>query len=514
MQRQPEYTPYVGGETAGQCWSRLEGIKQPLLTRTERYAALTIPKVCLPDGFNPESMDQTHDYQSLGAQAVNHVVNKLAIAMFAPSKPFFRVAEGKTTKAKAKENGIKETDLQSILASMERSGSQMLDKLGQRPKIYQALRHLVVTGNVLMILDKGHIRIMGLRYFCVKRTHEGKVHTLVTRERMRFDELDPGIQGLWTTKYKREDMVNHYRLIKRLPNGSYYMCQYIDEQKLPEKYEGRWSEEKMPYRVLTWDLADESDYATGLVEEYAGDYEALSVMAEAIVTGAVVGTEFRWVVNPNGMTSIDDMQESRNGDTIAGNAKDIDAIVPKVAEGVKIAQAISQGYEQRISRGFLLTSAVTRNAERVTAEEVRLTAMELEGAFGGTYSSLAPSLQTPIAMWMLANADTPIAGTDLSIVIITGLDALSRNGDLENLRQALTTLASFATAPEPLIQRIKWDDLAEFIGQGTGVDLKRFIMNSQEFAQVQQQMQVQQQAQEVATAGGVAQAEAAAQPQQ
>ena len=514
MERQPEYVPYVGGESAGAVWSRLEGIKQPLLTRVERYAALTIPKVCLPDGFNPESMDQTHDYQSLGAQAVNHVVNKLAVAMFAPSRPFFRVAEGKATKAKAAESGISETDLQAILSAMERASAVMLDKLGQRPKLYQALRHLVVTGNVLMILDKGHIRIMGLRYFCVKRTHEGKVHTLVTRERMRFDELDPGIQALWATKYKKEDMVNHYRLIKRLPNGSYYMCQYVDEQKLPEKYEGRWSEAKMPYRVLTWDLADESDYATGLVEEYAGDFESLSVMAEAIVTGAVVGTEFRWAANPNGMTSVDDLQESRNGDTIPGNPKDIGAITVDVAKGLEIAMKVSNGYEQRISRGFLLTSAVTRDAERVTAEEVRITAMELEGSFGGTYSSLAPSMQTPMAYWMLASADTPIIGSDLDVVIITGLDALSRNGDLDNLRMALSDLASFAQAPEALIQRIKWDDLAEFIGQGRGVDLKRFIMNSTEFAQVQKQLAAQQQAQEVATAGGVASAEAAAQPQQ
>jgi hypothetical protein len=64
------------------------------MDRVERYAALTINKVCLPEGFNAESTDQTHDYQSAGAQGTNHLTNKVMLALFAPSRPFFRVAAG------------------------------------------------------------------------------------------------------------------------------------------------------------------------------------------------------------------------------------------------------------------------------------------------------------------------------------------------------------------------------------------------------------------------------------
>lgn len=500
-------------ESASACWERLSALRESMMTRIERYAALTIPKVCLPHGFNVESMDQSHDYQSLGAQAVNHVVNKLMTAMFAPSRPFFRVAEGDKTNAEAAQAGIKPEDLQSILSSMERKGSQMLDKLAQRPKLYQACRHLVITGSVLLITDKKKLRTMGLKYFVVKRNAEGDVHTLVIKEELCFNELDAGIRKLWTHRYSGYDKVQHYRYIKKLPdNRGYVMTQWIGEEKLPDSFSMRWTDEKFPYRVLSWDLADESDYATGLVEEYAGDFEALSVLSEAVVTGAVVGTEFRWVTNPNGMTSIEDMRDSANGDTIAGNAKDVGAITLPVAEGVKIAQAVAAEYGQRISRGFLLASAVTRQAERVTAEEVRLTAMELESSFGGVYSALAPSMQSPIAFWMLKNADTPIAGTDLDVVIVTGLDALSRNGDLENLKAAIGDMAAFTTTPEELKARIKWDALAKYVGNGRGVDLTPFLMTDAEFSQAQQQAMAQQGAAEAATAGGVAQAEAQAQP--
>ena len=499
-------------ETAGQVWARLSGLKQPLMTRVERYAELTIPKVCLPDGFNVESMDQSHDYQSLGAQAVNHVVNKLMIAMFAPSRPFFKVQEGAATKKQAAAAGLTDVQLGEILAKMERDSVKALDGKGQRPKLYQVNRHLVVTGNCLLVTDKDRLRVQGLRYYCVKRTAEGDVHTLVIRERLRFDELDFAIQKLWANRYHKDNEVSHYKLIRRTETGGFTMCQYIDDTKLPEKWNAKWTKEKMPYHVLAWDLADESDYGTGLVEDYIGDFESLSVLAESIVTGAVVGTEFRWVAHPNGVTSVDDMRDSVNGDVIAGSAKDVGTIAPPVAEGVKIAQTIAQEYIQRISRGFLMGSAVTRQAERVTAEEVRLTAMELEASFGGVYSALAPALQAPLARWLLDTAGTSIAGTDFDVAIITGLDALSRNGDLENLRLALGDLSQMSQAPEQVLSRMKWQELATFIGTGRGVELGKFLMSDDEYSQVQQAQQAQQSAGDIATAGGVAQAEAAAQP--
>jgi hypothetical protein len=501
-------------KTAADTWTELDGIKRPLMSRVERYAALTIPKVCLPLGWQPEAGDQSHDWQSLGAQAVNHVVNKLMIAMFAPSKPFFRVQEGKKTKAEAAKANIPETQIGTILAKMERDASRELDARAQRPKLYQACRHLVVTGNVLLILGKDSMRVLGLRYFCVKRTAEGKLHKLVVKETVRFDELDPEIQALMPSRYSPETKVAHYKLICREVSGQYRMTQWIEDKLLPPAWNARWSEDRLPYQVLTWDLADEADYGTGLVEDYSGDFEALSVLAEAVVSGAVAGTEFRWVANPNGVTSVDDMRDSANGDVIAGSAKDIGAISPPVADGIKMADMVEQKYSQRISRGFLLSSAVTRNAERVTAEEIRATAMELEASFGGVYSSLAPSLQKPIALWLLNVAGTSLSRTDLSVTIITGLDALSRNGDLENLKQGLATLAELTNVPEPLQVRIKWQDLADFIGQGVGIDLKRFVKDDATVAQEQQAQAAQETQNQQAVDTNAAQAKAAADPQQ
>jgi hypothetical protein len=385
--------------------------------------------------------------------------------------------------------------------------------------LYTAVRHLIVTGNVLLFLDKESMRVMGLRYFCVKRTADGRVHTLVVREVVQFNELDENVKEACAAIKPRDDdgEVSHYRYIRLQANGDYTMTQWVDEQVLPAAFDGKWPADKMPYRVLTWDLSDESDYATGLVEEYAGDFEALSALAESTVEGAILGTEFRWLVAPTGLTSADDLNKSVNGDALAGTPGDIAPTQAGNPQAVQMALEVMNRWEQRVARGFLMQSAVTRDAERVTAEEVRLTAQELETAFGGAYSTLAAGMQMPVAYWLLTAVGTDIKGTDLKVAVITGLEALSRSGDLENLRLALGDLAAITTLPEGLQARLKFKELAAFVGQGRGIDLAVFLKDEEQYQQEQAELQQQRVAEAAATAtgeaAGAAQGQAAVQGQ-
>lgn len=491
-------------ETAGQCWQRLSGIKEPLLTRTERHASLTIPKICLPDGFDAESTDQTHDYQSIGAQAVNHLTNKIMLALFAPSRPFFRIGAGKKTEASMTEAGIKPEDIATILAQLEREAVKELDARAQRPKLYATIRHLIITGNVLLVLDDESMRVMGLRYYCVKRDSKGALHTLVIKERLKFDELQPSVRAACSGRYHDDTFVDHYRYIRRLPSGDYGMSQWVNEDRLPTNFDGKWPANRLPYRVLTWDLSDESDYGTGLVEEYCGDLEAMSVLSESVVDGAVLGTEYRWLVNPTGQTSPEELNASKNGDAVAGKPEDIQPSQGGNPTAITVADNVLQRYERRIALGFLMQAGVTRDAERVTAEEIRLTANELETAFGGVYSALATDIQTPIAHWLLVMSGADIGGTDLNVSIITGLDALSRNGDLENLRLAFMDMGALLNVPEMLQARIKWNPLAKFVGDGRGINILPFIMTDEEWKEANQAAQQQRVAEAAATATGEA----------
>lgn len=496
----------MAGDSPSQIWSRLNGARSDVLAKAERYASLTIPKLCVPSGTT-EATSKSQDYQALGAAAVNYLNNRLMLTLFRPGDPFFRMDPGQRTKAMLQQLNMTEQDLGVLLAQKELDAVSVLDNRAIRPKLYQCGRHLIALGNVLLELGK-EVRVYGLRSYCVKRMTDGTPHTIVIREKVKFDELDPEAQA--EVKNKNADtMVNYYRVIERKPAGNYVMRQAVDETVLQAaKFQGRWSNvDALPFHPLTWDLADEDDYGTGLVEDFEGDFEALSALSESLLDGAVLTTEMRWLLNSAGIATVDDFKKSINGDVIPGQKGDLEAIFGGSPQAIEVCIKVVELYSQRIARGFLMQSSMVRNAERVTAEEIRAIAMELETAFGGVYSQLGINFQKPIAMWCLADVDMQVKGTDLRVTVITGLEALSRNAQLEKLRAALGDLALFEGLPDSLRARMNWQAVAAFVGQGRGINLIPFMKTDEQFRKDQEQAMADQ----ATTAAGVAAGEAAAQ---
>lgn len=496
-------------ETAEALWSRLNATKSSVITRAERYAELTVRKLLLADGRNKEAEGLAHDYQSLGAQAVNHLTNKLMLAMFRPSAPFFRLQAAR--KARQSIDPATLAALQPQLSNVEREAMRELDGKAQRPKLYAIMRHLIVIGNVLMLRSKDTLRVMSLKYYCVKRTLDGRVHTLITCENISFDELAFDVQAAAAAANAHkegEDKVNYYQVVRLQADGGYITEQWVNSLHLdPAKFDGKYTAETLPFHALTWDLADEHDYGTSLVEDSHGDFEALSALAESVVDGSVIGTELRWLIDPTATLTAKDVNESKNGDALPGRKDDMVPMNGGNPQAVQQALSGMQAWEQRLARSFLLLSAVTRDAERVTAEEVRLTALELETALGGVYSSLSAQIQAPIARWLLDAIDMSIDGADIELQVITGLDALSRSGDLEALRLALGDLAAISQLPESLQGRINFQAIAGYIGAGRGIDLLPFLKSEAQYQQEQTELRAAQVAQETATAAGQAAAQ-------
>jgi hypothetical protein len=484
---------------AGQRWSELHGVRQGFINRCEGYASLTIRKLCLPEGYDQYSSDLQHDWQSVGAQAVNHLSNKLMLALFAPSRPFFRLDPTQAYLTKLAQAQIDKSTLSEALAAGEADAVKELDQSSSRPKLYEILKHLVVTGNCLMILGKDGMRVMGIKHYCVKRAADGKILEILIRECVKFDELDPEAQAeLFSAGYQPDTKVDLFKWVCRNSAGKFELKTFVGNIKLSKAFEGSWPEDQCPYRALTWDLADDSDYGTGLVEDYAGDFQALSALSEAQVTAAILASEFRWLVNPAGMTKAEDFTNSVNGSAIPGVEGDVHLIQSGKAQDLQVIQAVNADYIQRIGRGFLLGSAVTRNAERVTAVEMRMQAEELETSLGGAYSRLAVDLQKPICFWLLKRINLTFNGKEFQPVVVTGLDALSRSGDLENLKLFLGDLAAVSQLPPGLQSLLRLRSLAQAFASARGIKSTEFLKTDEEVqqeAQAQQQQALQQQAQ-------------------
>ncbi len=475
-------------------WLQMNGQCSGLINRCEKYAGYTVPKLCTPQGYDQNSQELQHDFQSVGAQAVNHLANKIMLALFAPSRPFFRLDADRKLKADLAALGVPEDKLTEQLAEGEKEAIRVLDRMSVRPKLYEAVKHLIVTGNAMMIFG-GEPRVVGIKHFRVRRSMTGRVLEIIHADKMMFDELDQEVQEVcakWAGgRYKQNSdvEVTLYRWIKRNALGEYEMSQWVDSYRLPAKFNGSWPEEKMPYRVLTWDLSDDADYGTGLVEDYNGDFAGLTTLSRAQIEGAILASEFRWLADPAGMTRPEDIRDSANGDVIPGREGDVRIVQSDKSSDLQYVSAVGQEYIQRIGRGFLLGSQVTRQADRVTAEEIRMQAQELETSLGGAYSRLAVDFQMPMAFWLLDLIGLQIGNKRIRPSIITGFEALSRTGDLEELKMWLGDMAQIAQFPEPLQAVLKMDKLARALAVPRRIKVDDFLKSNEELSQEMAQAQ-------------------------
>lgn len=493
-------------------WNELNGKRQGFLRRCENYAAVTIPKVCLPEGIDQNAESIQHDWQSVGAQAVNHLLNKLMLAMFSPSQPFFRLDPDKKLSDQLAARNVSEADLRAALVGGEQRALRILDQRAVRPKLYEGLKHLIITGNVLLDrTDDANLRVLGLKRYVVKRNITGRLCEILIHERLVFDELEDDAKAV-VTGHQDDSEVDFIRWYK-FCDGKWTLTQHVGEQDLGEAFSKDWPPEKFPIHPLVWDLADEHNYGTGLVEDYAGDFGTLSTLSESEVKAAILMSDYRWLADPQGITNINDFKNSKTGDVLAGREKDLTLVSMVSGNALEQLGKTAEKYIRRIGMAFLLGTAVTRDAERVTAEEIRMQALELETALGGVYSRLSVDLQLPLALWLLSAIQIDVAGTQLTPTIVTGLAALSRAADAQQLAMFLQDLAGVATLPPDVLARLNLNEVLSTLAAARGIASAKYVLPE---AQVQANLQRQRDEQanaeantEVVKAG----AQAAARPQ-
>jgi hypothetical protein len=496
-------------------WNRLNNGRASMMRRLEKLAAYTLPHLLQPDGWDANQDGGGHDYQSIGAQAVNHLATKLMLSMFAPTRPFMRLDASPELKKLAREQDFPEEDLQNLLAQGERAAIKELDSMAARPKLFDLFKNLIVLGNSVITLpeeaETEEPRVLGIRRFCVKRSLDSKLHTLVMREQVKKDELSEDAQALVPGKQSQSN-VDYYVLVCRNAQDKYEVTHWVDDKQVTAKGTKTYSEEDLPYRVIAWNLADYADYGTGLCEEYMGTLAALSTVSAAAIKCAVLASEFRWLANPAGMTRPEDFNNSENGECLPGVEGDLSLVqaAAEVANALGVQRQLAQDYTNVIGRGFLMAGAVTRDAERVTAEEIRMIAQELETGLGGAYSRLAVDVQLPLGRYLLRRIKLAIKGSLIKPTIVTGLDALSRNGDLEALKAYISDVAQITVLPPEVLRYLPMSVILKDLATGRGLDGNRYANNSQAAAAAQKQEDQRQVAVDTATAEGQAQAKAAA----
>jgi hypothetical protein len=459
----------------------------------------------MPDeGFGAHSRLET-PFQGIGARGVNNLASKLLLALLPPNAPFFRL---QIDEHGLRSEGAPEELISEIEASLQQVEETFMEEVSRgtyRTTIHEAVKQLVVAGNALLYVpEEGGARVFHLDRYCVERDPMGNVLYICTKETLSYMSLSEEMKEVaGANEGGADDEVNLYTAVCRKEKG-WKVWQEINGNVIP-KSEGFFGMDKNPYIPLRFSRIDGEDYGRGYVEEYLGDLQSLESLQQALVEGSAAAAKVLFLVNPNGTTRAKVLAEAPNGAIVQGNAQDVTTLqVQKHHDFGVVAQSI-QKIEERLGHSFLLTSGVVRQADRVTAEEIRMLGQELETALGGLYSLLSMELQLPLVNRLMEvmnkkNKLPKIPKDVVKPVIITGVEALGRGHDLQKLDLFLAG-ASQIVGPEAVVGHITVAEYFKRRATALGIKTEGLIKSDEQMMQETQQMQEQQMAEKLGPAG-------------
>lgn len=485
----------TNGEIASQ-YNKLSTYRESVLHRARECSKLTIPHLVPPDDTNVSGSQQLlTPYQSIGARGVNNLSAKLLLALLPPSTPFYKFTVPKFGKGSLEDvDPDMKDEVEQALAQVEKAIIDKIEASGMRPAIHVALKHLLVAGNAVIYVDPDTLkaRVFYLDQYVCNRDGSGNMVELIIKERMDKNSLPEGIEApdnSETTSSDGIEEINLYTRLKMNSDGMYVRTQEIAGKKVGET--AKYPKEKLPYLVLRWSRIDRENYGRGFVEEYLGDLLSAEELAKAIVQGAGIAAKTVFLVNPTAITKASKLSQVENGGFTPGREGDVIPLRVDKANDMRVASDVLAQIIDSLSKSFLLHASVQRNAERVTAEEIRFMASELEDALGGVYSLLSQEFQLPLVKVVMKNMkEIPELPEGVEPTIITGIESLGRNHDRTKLLFSLRTLSE-TLGPEEVLARIKFGNVANKIFAADGIDSREIIKSEEEYQEELQKKQQQ-----------------------
>ena len=482
-------------------YNQLVTDRRQFLDKAVDCSKLTLPYLIQDD----TSSRPTHEtlnipWQSVGAKCVVALAAKLMLAILPPQATFFKLQVRDDKLGEDMPPEIR-SELDLSFSKMERMVMDYIAASNDRVVIHQALKHLIVGGNALLFMGKDGIKNYPLTRYVVNRDGNGNVLEIVTKELISRDVLgydlpkkqpNTGIDE--STVGTHTDDVEVYTCVK-LENGRWVWYQEVEDMIIPGT-RSTAPKNASPWLVLTFNSVDGEQYGRGRVEEFLGDLKSLEGLSQALVEGAAAASKVIFLVSPSSTTKPATIAKAGNGAIVQGRAEDVQVVqVGKTADFSTAAQ-MTQTIERRLLEAFLVMNV--RNAERVTAEEVRLTQLELEQQLGGifsllTVSFLIPYLDRTLLVLQRTNELPKLPKEVIRPTIVAGVNALGRGQDREALTMFMGTIAQ-SIGPEALMKFINPLEAIKRLAAAQGIDVLNLVKTQEELeGEKEEMMQNQQQ---------------------
>ncbi|ULF49518.1 portal protein [Prochlorococcus phage P-SCSP1c] len=493
------------GGTAAQRYEQLRVDRNSPLMRARDCSKVTIPGLIEDENYGDAGRLPT-PYQSLGARGVGHMTSKLAVTLFPTNENFFKLEIDSLAILASNQDPQMITEFDSALVKVEQAVMRQFETLGGRAAMHEALKHLLVGGNVLLYISDEGIKVIHLDSYVLCRDPMGNVTEIVVEEEIFKDALPE--------EYLEEDeeddddmekrMVKIYTCIKFMDNECHWF-QEIKGKEVPGTH-GKCAADVAPWIALRQDRVDSEMYGRSYVEQYYGDLLALENLYKAILEASASLSKVLFLCNPNGTTRPRTLSQASNGSIVQGNAADVTVLqAAGKSQDLQIANQTIERIENRLAFAFMLNTAIQRPGERVTAEEIRYMAQELDAGISGLYSILSRELQLPLVRRLIhilrrkrKLPDFPrseVTGEPLiKEKAVTGIEAIGRGDDRNKLIDFITT-ANQALGPQAMTQFLNVEEALRRLAASGSIDTTNLVKTK---AQLQQEAAAQAEAEQQA----------------
>ena len=483
-------------------YDRLSSDRSQFLNTARQAADLTLPYLIREDEtYRKGQLKLITPWQSVGAKGVVTLASKLMLALLPPQTSFFKLQVNDIGLPQDLGPEIR-SELDLSFAKVERTIMESIAASSDRVIVHQALKHLVVAGNALIFMGKDGLKLYPLNRYVVDRDGNGNVIEIVTKETISkkllkkfypdYELAQPNLVSEDSSGHDDEcDIYTHVTL----DNNRWLWHQEVEGKVLPKSM-SKAPLDANPWLVLRFNHVDGEVYGRGRVEEFIGDLKSLEALSQALVEGSAAAAKVVFTVAPSSTTKPATLAKAGNGAIIQGRPDDIGVVqVGKTADFQTAYQMVGT-LSQRLSEAFLVLNV--RDSERTTAEEVRMTQLELEQQLGGLFSLLTVEFLVPYLNRKLNVAQRtgeiprlPKGGI-VKPTIVAGINALGRGQDRESLAQFLSVIAQ-TMGPDAIAQYINPEEVVKRLAAASGIDVLNLVKSMQEIQEQQQAAMAQQQ---------------------
>tara|TARA_R100000664_G_C2759382_1_gene149111 strand:+ start:4017 stop:5657 length:1641 start_codon:yes stop_codon:yes gene_type:complete len=515
----------------GQCAKRYRSLETERNYRLEKArdaGRLTLPYLISQsdDPAANQNSDFPLPWNGIGARGTHNLTSKILISLLPPTDTFFRFTIDEIEMAKNEEQALgggaspedvarQKTEFDMALARLERAVLHSIETSNDRLAVHEMLMHLIVGGNALLYVSEEGLKCFHLSKYVLRRDPIGNPLEAIVCEKISIEALPETAKELVNETagdvngIVDGDKPPEYQ--QSIPVYTHVQWQHktvewyqeINGQEVPGS-KGSCSAKESAWLPLRMYRIDGDSYSPGYIEAACmADLQTAEALSQAIAEGALVSAQVKHLVKPAGIANPKRLAEAANGAYLPGNPDDVFTIQVNKAADLNIALQSLSTIEMRLSQAFMLQSP--RDAERVTAEEIRLQALQLENALGSIYAILTTEFVQPYVSRKLAiltrKGKLPKLPSELvKPVVSVGLSSIGRGNDLEKTARFMQILQQ-TIGPEGIGTYVQPNELIRRLASAMGMDLNGLVKTEEQIAEEQQAAQQAQLVQQAMQAG-------------